>query len=106
MDLVEAHERFAARKDRSIVPGTATALSPDGEEVDFWPALAAGLADLSGWLEDAEDDADLDDAARQGLSLVGGGVVSGQDVGLAAARVIVELIRWGDDACSDCSGRG
>jgi hypothetical protein len=96
MHVVEAHGRLAGRTDRGIVPFPALLVNDSGEAVDAWPALAAALADLSGWLEDARTDADLDAAVRHGLALLSAGVVSGDRLDEGILSVMRQVIAWGD----------
>jgi hypothetical protein len=63
MEILQAVGRLASRRDRSIVPCRVTYRIPITNEIaSVWPAFACALASLSGALEDAGDDASLDEA--------------------------------------------
>jgi hypothetical protein len=94
MDLLEAHGRLAARTDRSVFPKLLVD-SRDGR--DMWPACLAGLASLSGWLEDARTEADLDEAIEHGLALYRMEVLDDETVSDAVNRVIAAVVLWGDN---------
>lgn len=69
--------------------------SPD---VDAWPALAVALASLSGWLEEAEDEAALLVAVDHGCSLALGGIFSLGDVRREVFQVVAEIMSFGAQA--------
>ena len=60
-----------------------------------WSPVAAALADLSGWLEDAADDADLIEAVRHGHSLLNCGIIGMDEVTAAAEAIFGDAQREG-----------
>jgi hypothetical protein len=98
MDLLTAHAHFALRADRSILP-CEPEIETGAGPIDGWPAVATALASMSGALDDAQDDEDLDEAVKHGLSLVAGDIFTPADVLEEASRVILEIMRWGDELC-------
>jgi hypothetical protein len=55
------------------------------------------VASLSGWLEDAVTDADLDEAITHGLTLYRMELLTDETVSTAINRVIEAVVRWGDN---------
>ena len=51
---------------------------------------------MSGWLEDATTDADLDEAIKHGLALFNAGIVDGKLVQRELAAVLRAVMQWGD----------
>lgn len=102
MDIIEAHGRFAVRKDRTVFGFYAT-LSLDGQEVDGWPAACTALANLSGQLDDCETEEHLSDAVDHGLSLLSIGVVTDEELEAEVRSVVREIIDWGDRNCGECA---
>lgn len=90
MDLLTAHAHFASRAG----PPDDLPISVNGG--CGWPAACTGLAAVSGWLPDAQTEADLDEALKHGMTLLLAEVVSLADVRHAVHQVIAELLAWGD----------
>ena len=85
MDIAAAYRLLARRSVANraeVFP-----LRPGSMACDPWPFAAAAAVALTGWLEDCEGDADLDDALRQFESLFYGGIVSREQW----AKTIVEV---------------
>ena len=94
MNVLTAHQLLASRKDRSIFPH---AVSLRGHpELDAWPAVVTGACVLSGSLDDAVDDDDLNDCVRQFEAYWDMGAVTDDDLEREAMNVIGELMTWGE----------
>lgn len=98
MDLVRAHGMLAclALADRPELP-----VEPEADGADLWPATATACASLSGWLEEAVDEAELLEAVAHGSALVSAEVVPLRAVRRALAEVVEAVVLWGDAACGD-----
>jgi hypothetical protein len=94
MTALEAVVRLDAREERSVFPAVIV-VKYRGEELDAWPDFCAGLAVLSGWLDDAESEADLDAAIRHGLALVASAVVAPEAAERECLAVFKSLLRLG-----------
>jgi hypothetical protein len=108
MNLLDAHGLLAVRHDRSVLPCEVMLEAGDGERIDAWPAYATALACQSGWLDDADTEAELDDAIQQGRRLLESGIIDAADLDETVGRVIAEVMAWGEalelkrePACSD-----
>ena len=81
MDTVEAFDWLLSRPPvlsaRSVLP-CHVVRRRDG--ADVWPAFAAGVASLSGWLPDATTPKELDDCIAHGWSLMNCGVFAPDDL--------------------------
>lgn len=66
--------------------------------VDPWPIAALAAISLTGWLDDAADDGDLDEALDHFQSLFFGGVVSRQEWADEIVRVSSEGRQQKNDA--------
>lgn len=95
MNVLNAYGRLCVREDRSIVPQQMGVRINDGPLMDAWPETATAIASLSGQLEDAKNDADLEAAINHGLSLWACGVIQTQEVEKEAESVVRQLIDWG-----------
>jgi hypothetical protein len=115
MKLLQAFERLGSRRDRSVLDVTAQIAVPrpagadSGEPVlvDAWPELATALASLSGWLDDAKTDAELDEAIGHGRSLLDAGILDEAAVQAECQRLVCVLMAAGERGhlCSDgCEG--
>lgn len=91
MKAVTAHGRLAVRQNRDILP-----IEVEVDGVDIWPAYAVAFAELSGMLEGAVDDADLDAAIQHGKSLLEAEVISRAMLDREANRVIDLVVKWGE----------
>lgn len=100
MTKLEAHARLAAREDRSVFDGEVFAHTDAGQTVDIWPAFTTALASLSGGLDDATSGQDLDELVEHGASLLRLQIVTCENVRDETEEVLVELMQWGDEACS------
>jgi hypothetical protein len=105
--LIEAMLRFHRRKDRSLFPVRLV----NERGWDPWPLYVAAACSLSGGLDDARTDADLDDAFRHFETLLNIGVLEFEDWHRAACEAGVELVKLGlavealEDQCSpSCDG--
>jgi hypothetical protein len=104
MKLLEAFERLGARRDRSVLDITAQIAVPrpvgnddcELELVDAWPEVATALASLSGWLDDASTDNDLDEAIGQGRSLLDAGILDEAAVEDECERLVCLLMAAGE----------
>lgn len=76
--------------DRDVLPDMRCRVNG----VEDWPALATALASLSGWFEEAENEAALDTAVQQGASLLSAGVVDNEQLQTEILDVVRELCRW------------
>ncbi len=97
MHRLTAHAKFAAMRDRSFMADEAFRTDP------HFPAVATALADASGWLEDAQTDADLRAAAGHGEALYASGVAHGDDIAEVANEIIVEVMAWCEQQGATCS---
>jgi hypothetical protein len=93
MTVLEAHELFAMRTDRSIFPHEVRI---GGSNADVWPAVATAAVDLAGYLDDAETNEDLDEGIRQFESYCSMGVLHDNQLEPATLDVIRQLLEWGD----------
>lgn len=105
MDILTAHEMLAARPDfgRSLLPEGIDIEVVDGLEPIV--PLATAEVSLSGMLDDAETDADLDEAAEHFRSLLGAGVFTLEQWTDEAHEVIQRVIEWGDEEGLELDGR-
>lgn len=96
MDVTTAHGMIACRKDfgRSLLPEGIDIEAVDGME-PITP-LATAEVSLSGMLDDAESDADLDEAAEHFRTLLNAGVFTLEQWSQEAHEVIQQIIEWGD----------
>jgi hypothetical protein len=108
MEPLEAHGRLMLRSqaDRETLLPYHIRLDPEGDAaaVDGWPAMATALADVSGWLEDATTDEELDEAVRHGLTLAEGGVVTVEHVMDRMLGTIAAVVAWGQQAEAELEG--
>jgi hypothetical protein len=65
----------------------------DYEPVDdlLEPLILTAAVSLSGRLDECEDDADLDAAARHGFALLDAGVITQEDINAETIRIFDEL---------------
>jgi hypothetical protein len=91
MDLLTAHAHFARRTDRSLCP-VDLFVEINDRRVDVWPHGMAACASLSGWLDDCQDDDDLDEAVQHYGRCRGIGLFDGTDVDEEFERVVVHVI--------------
>lgn len=91
MTRLEAHGIFAAG---GVCPELPCTVLVGGEHV--WCATAVALASLSGWLDDARTVMDLKDALEHGCSLVRAEIVTARQVRKEVARVIAEVLEYGE----------
>lgn len=97
MDLITAHGCIASRSDfgRSLLP------MPDEFSIEAVPGLepiapiVTAAISLSGMLDDAETQEDLDEAAEHFETLLGAGVFTLDDLCSEAHEVISEVLQWG-----------
>lgn len=91
MTILEAHEHFAARTDRSDCPVVARI-----DDMDAWPAYATACASLSGLLADCRTDAQLNDAIRHYAAIVDIEAEPPEQLVKETYLVLAELMAWGD----------
>ena len=96
MTILEAH-RLLAVPGRPRQPFAFPVLlkTDDGETVDGWPAVAVALPSLSGGLEDATTDEELDDAVRHGASLLDMEIITFDTLHAEARMVMETFLRVG-----------
>jgi hypothetical protein len=70
LDILEAHGRLVLMQERAGVV-------PDDDATTMAPVIDSALAELSGMLGDATDDAGLVEAIGHGASLLSCGVIDG-----------------------------
>ena len=92
MHVLTALDSFYRRRDRTILPAD---IEVDGTPA--WPEAATAAAMLSGQLDDAVTDDDLDDAVRHFISLFEIGVLSQEQWDSAIQEVLCELLAWGNE---------
>jgi hypothetical protein len=82
MNVLQAHARLCRAQDLcgGIQPG-----------LELGPLVTAGLADLSGMLDDATDDAGLRAAVEHGTSLAVAGVITDADLTEATNDLLDQL---------------
>lgn len=91
---------LAAREDRSVFEGELFAHTNAGQTVDIWPAFTTALASLSGGLDDATSEQELDELVEHGASLLRLKIVTCEDARDETEEVLIELMQWGEEACS------
>lgn len=104
MTIDEAFIAFANRPEETrpgLLPYFVVMERSDGTAVDAWGAFAASLAALSGQLEDATTDQDLDDAVRHGRRLLRMRTFSSRAVRDQAFWLLNKLITEQESKCSD-----
>ena len=101
MDLVVAHTMIAARKDsgRSLLPEEISFEADDGSE-PVAPLVTAQIT-LSGMLDDAVTDDDLDEAAAHFRSLLNAGVFTLEQWSEEAHDVIRQIVERGKQSKSE-----
>lgn len=97
MEILEAVVRLEARQDRSVFP---VELAGDvDDDVDVWPEVTAAAVLVSGCLEDAKTDDDLDAALQTFQALYSEDEHSGGTVTPAAWKAAVGTVM---DAVEQC----
>ena len=92
MDVLEAHEIFARRTDRSALPFKVELDLPYGK-ADCWPAAGVAAVELAGRLEDAQNDVDLNEALAHFNYLFEDKIVSEEEWDQETNRVVFEVSR-------------
>ena len=97
MDVITTHARIASRPDfgRSLLPEDIEIDAANGLEP--YAVLATAGVRLSGMMEDAETDADLDEAADHCRTLLNAGVVTFEQWTDEADQVMRDFVAWGDE---------
>lgn len=96
MDLLTAHGMIASRADfgRSLLPEGIDIEAVEGLE-PIAPLVTAAVS-LSGMLDGATTQHDLDEAAQHFCSLLGGGVFTLEQWSEEAHEVIQQIVEWGE----------
>jgi|GEM_PF-4454282 len=95
MDILTAHEMLAKRQDRSALDCDVSLNCPLGP-CDAWPAAATAAVALSGCLEDAATDADLDEGLAHFQYLWTDGIVTQEQWDAEMIAVIDAVMEWGE----------
>lgn len=95
MTRFNAHALFCVRPD-----GGRSLLHPRCDE-DTAPTFCVALASLSGMLDDAETQADLDEAVAHAMTLLSIGTVSEMDLDHEVRDVFDEIATWGEQVESE-----
>lgn len=96
MDIITAHGMIAARQDcgRSLLPEEIEVEAVDGLEP--YAVLATAAISLSGMLEDAATDTNLDEAAEHGRTCLNAGIFTLEQLSDEAHEVIRQVVEFGD----------
>ena len=89
MTNFEAHGLFCVRPD-----GGHSLLHPDCD-AEIAPAFCTSLASLSGMLNDANTQNDLDEAVKHGLNLLGADIVTQEQLDAEVRKIFAEVAEWG-----------
>lgn len=94
MDYLLANALLTAREDRSAFPFF---MELDG--VDAWPEMAVAAVALSGCLDDARTDEDLDEGLAHFRSLMEIGVFDADALKRETLHVIAAVMEYGRQHC-------
>jgi hypothetical protein len=105
VDLMTAHGAFLAAGDRFPIPLVVTLPGGREEVIDgFCVLMTAAAASLSGMLDECADLDDLKEAYLHFFACYDSGIFGDDDWLAEAARVLNELIGWGQGV--EVKGRG
>ena len=96
MDIITAHNLIACRADQGA------SLLPDGFSIESHPGLeptvplATAAVSLSGMIEDATNDADIDEAGEHFRALLNAGIFTAEQWADEAESVIQQVVEFGE----------